>query len=95
MSGHNSSKLRSLVERIERLEEERKTLGADVKEVYAEVKSQGYDSKTVRRLIKKRKHDPADLEAQDALLEVYEREVNSYDKTPLGAAAMERVAAHA
>jgi len=92
--GRNSSRLGSLVERIERLEEERKALGEDIKGIFAEVKSQGYDCKTVRKLIRKRKHDPADLEAQNALLEVYEKEVSSYDQTPLGAAAMERAAAH-
>ena len=52
--------LKSLVQRIERLEEERKTLGDDIREVYAEVKSAGFDTKVVRQVVRLKKMDQAD-----------------------------------
>ena len=76
--GHNSGnvtadRLRSIVERIERLEEERKGLAGDIKDIYAEAKSGGYDVKVLRQLIRIRKQEPADVEAQETLLDVYRR----------------------
>jgi uncharacterized protein (UPF0335 family) len=64
-------RLRSIVERIERLEEERKALGSDIRDIYAEAKSAGYDTKVLRELIKIRKADPADLEQQETMLDTY------------------------
>ena len=76
--GHNSDpgpkdRLRSLVERIERLEEERKALSNDIKDVYGEVKSAGFDVKVLRQIIRIRKQDPAKVEEQETLLDVYRR----------------------
>jgi uncharacterized protein (UPF0335 family) len=79
--GHNSAaginisveRLRSLIERIERLEEERKTLSSDIKDIFAEAKSAGYDARVLRELIRIRKQDPDDVEAQETLLDVYRR----------------------
>ena len=76
--GHNSGnvsaeRLRSLVERIERLESERTALGTDIKDIYAEAKSAGFDVKVMRQLIRIRKQEPADVEEQEALLNVYRR----------------------
>lgn len=76
--GHNSGgiaadRLRSLVERIERLEEERKALGSDVKDVFAEAKSVGYDIKVLRQIIRIRKQEPAEVEEMETLLDVYKR----------------------
>ena len=68
-----ADRLRSLVERIERLEEERKSLGSDIKDIYAEAKSAGYDVKVIRQLIRIRKQEPADVEEQETLLDVYRR----------------------
>lgn len=67
----NAERLKSLVERIERLEEERKAIGSDVKDVYAEAKGVGYDVKTMRQIVKERAQDTADRDEQEALLEVY------------------------
>lgn len=64
-------RLRSLVERIERLEEERKALSSDIRDIYLEAKSAGYDTKVLRDLIKIRKKDPALVEEQEALLDTY------------------------
>jgi len=98
--GHNSGsivaeRLWSIVCRIERLEDEKKALSADIKEIYQEAKSGGFDCKTIRALIRERKQDPADVEEQETLLDTYRRALGPYADTPLGAAAMERVAAHA
>ncbi len=63
--------LRQLIERIERLEEEKAALAADIKEVYAEAKGHGFDSKTMRQVIKIRKMEPSDRQEQEAVLALY------------------------
>ena len=71
--GIAAERLRSLVERIERLEEERRALGGDIRDIYAEAKSAGFDVKVLRQLISIRKREPADVEEQETLLDVYRR----------------------
>ncbi len=66
-----ANQLRSFIERIERLEEEKAGLAADVREVYSEAKSQGYDTKVMREVIRLRKLDAADRRERDELLETY------------------------
>ena len=78
--GHNSGgiaadRLRSLVERIERLEEERQAIASDIKDVFTEAQSAGFDTKVMRALIRLRKQDPAEVEEQEALLALYRREI--------------------
>lgn len=87
--GHNiaADRLRSIVERIERLDEERRGIAADIKDVYAEAKSGGYDVKVLRRLIADRKKDQAEVEELESLLEVYRRALGDFVGTPLGEAA--------
>lgn len=68
-----ADRLRSLVDRIERLEEERKALAGDIKDIYVEAKSAGFDVKVLRQLIRIRKQQPADVEEQETLLNVYRR----------------------
>lgn len=63
--------LRQFIERIERLEEEKKTLGHDIKEVYAEAKSVGFDPKIMRKVVSIRKMDTEKRQEQEALLDVY------------------------
>lgn len=63
--------LRAFVERIERMEEERKSIGDDIKEIYAEAKGNGFDTKVLRKLIAIRKADPSERMEQDALLDLY------------------------
>jgi uncharacterized protein (UPF0335 family) len=69
--GVSAQRLKSFIERIERLEEERKALGADLREVYSEAKSGGFDVKIIRQVVKLRKMDKADRQEQEALLQVY------------------------
>lgn len=66
-------RLRSLIERVERLEEERKAIGSDIKDIYAEAKSAGFDTKVMRRIVRERKQEPAEIEEQDTLRDVYMR----------------------
>jgi uncharacterized protein (UPF0335 family) len=63
--------LKSLVERIERLEEDKKTISADIKEVYAEAKANGFDTKILRKVISIRKKDRHEREEEEAVLAVY------------------------
>ena len=63
--------LKSFVERIERLEEERAALSGDVREVYGELKSFGLEPKIVRQIVRLRKMDSAEYQEQEALLDVY------------------------
>jgi uncharacterized protein (UPF0335 family) len=71
--GVAADRLRSLVDRIERLEEERKALGNDIRDIYAEAKSAGFDVKVLRQLIRVRRQEPADVQEQETLLDVYRR----------------------
>ena len=71
--GIAADRLRSIVERIERLEEERKALGGDIRDIYAEAKSAGFDVKVLRQLIRVRRQEPADVEEQETMLDVYRR----------------------
>lgn len=73
VGGIAADRLRSIVERIERLEEERKALGADIKDVFAEAKSAGFDTKTIRLVLRLRKQDPEEREEQEALRDLYMR----------------------
>ena len=66
-------RLRSFIERIERLEEEKAALAADVREVYAEAKSTGFDVKIMRQVIRLRKMDRNDREEQEHLLDLYKQ----------------------
>lgn len=68
-----SEHLRSFVARIERLEEEKKALAEDIKEVYAEANGEGFDTKAMRLVIRLRKQNEADLHEQEELLDVYKR----------------------
>jgi uncharacterized protein (UPF0335 family) len=71
LNAASAGQLKSIIERIERLEEEKTALGEDVKEVYAEAKANGFDTTILRKVISIRKQDPDDRQMQDAILEVY------------------------
>ena len=73
VGGIAGDRLRSFIERIERLEEEKKALAEDIKEVYAEAKGTGFDTKIMRQIIRIRKMDQDDLTEQESLLDVYKR----------------------
>ena len=66
-------RLRSLIERIERLEEEQKALSSDIRDIFAEAKSAGFDVKIMRTIIKLRKMNAADRDEQEFLLDTYRK----------------------
>lgn len=63
--------LRSIVQRIERLEEEKKALADDIRDVYAEAKANGYDTKALRTVVRLRKQDAAERQEHEAILATY------------------------
>ena len=66
-----AGQLRAFIERIERLEEEKKTIADDIKEVFAEAKGTGFDTKAVRAIIRLRKQDQAERQEAEAILDLY------------------------
>lgn len=92
-AGHNSKsisaqRLKSFIERIERLEDEKAALSTDIREVYAEAKSTGFDPKVMRKVIALRRMDKADRAELEALIEVYMDALGDLKGTALGNAAM-------
>ncbi len=85
-----ADELRQFIERIERLEEEKAGLLGDVKEVYAEAKGRGFDTKTMRRIIAIRKKDHSERQEEEAILELYLQALGMLADTPLGRAAVSR-----
>ena len=73
VGGIAQDQLRSFIERIERLEEEKAALAGDLKEVYAEAKGMGFDTKIMRSVIRLRKQDKDERQEQEALLDLYMR----------------------
>ncbi|WP_018181346.1 DUF2312 domain-containing protein [Kaistia granuli] len=71
VQGVAAAQLRSIVERIERLEEEKKAIADDIKAVYGEAKANGYDTKALRKIVALRKQDANEREEQEAILELY------------------------
>ena len=89
VAGIAGDRLRSLIERIERLEEEKRTLAADIKEVFAEAKGSGFDTKIMRQLIRLRRMDKDDLDEQETLLDVYKRALGMLPEAGPASAAAE------
>jgi uncharacterized protein (UPF0335 family) len=87
VGGIAGDQLRSFIERIERLEEEKRTLAADIKDVYAEAKGSGFDPAIMRQIIKERRADPDDLSEHETMLDLYRRALAGWDSTPLAKAA--------
>ena len=87
VGGIAGERLRSFIERIERLEEERKTLAEDIKEVFAEAKGNGFDTKIIREIIKIRRMDEDDLDEQETLLDIYKRALGMLPDIPESVAA--------
>ena len=70
--GHNSKEqLRSIIERVEKLEEDKKAVSDEIKDVYAEAKGNGYDVKALRTIVRMRKQDANERAEQEAILESY------------------------
>lgn len=92
--GHNSqAQLRSIIERVERLEEEKKTIADDIKDVFAEAKGNGYDVPALKAIIKMRKEDANKRAERETLVETYMAALGMLSDTPLGRAAIEKAVA--
>lgn len=68
---HTRDQLRTIIERIERLEEEKKTISDDIKDVYLEARANGFDTKALRKVVSLRKQDQNERMEQEAILEAY------------------------
>lgn len=88
--GIAGEQLRQFVARIERLEEEKAALAADIREVYAEAKGNGFDTKVLRQVIRLRKMDKAEREEMQAVLDLYMEALGDLADMPLGRAALRR-----
>jgi uncharacterized protein (UPF0335 family) len=75
VGGIGGEQLKSLIERIERLEEERRALVEDIKEVYAEARGNGFEPKIMRQIIRLRRRDQDDLDEEETLLALYKRAI--------------------
>ena len=73
VGGVAGDRLKSFIERIERLEEEKKALAEDIKEVFSEAKGVGFDVKIMRQIIRIRRMDKDDVDEQETLLDIYKR----------------------
>lgn len=82
----NANHLRAFIERIERLEEEKKALSGDIKDVYAESKGNGFDVKIIRRVVALRKQDADKRREEEEILDLYLAAIG-FDNTPLGSSA--------
>ena len=76
VGGVAGEQLKSFIERIERLEEEKRTLAEDIREVYAEAKGNGFEPKIMRQILKIRRMDKDEHDEQETLLDLYKRALN-------------------
>ena len=88
-----NNQLKEIVERIERIEDQRASLAEDVKDVLLEAKSIGFDVKIIKKLLAMRKKDPEDIRQEQELLDTYMAALGMLADTPLGQAAL-RSAGH-
>jgi len=89
VGGVAGAQLKSFIERIERLEEEKRALSEDIKEVYAEAKGTGFEPKIMRQLIKIRRMDQNEHDEQESLLDLYKRALGMLPEAGPSAAAAE------
>jgi uncharacterized protein (UPF0335 family) len=89
VGGVAGERLRSFIERIERLEEEKSALSGDIKEVYGEAKGDGFEPRIMRQIIKIRKMDKEALDEQESLLDLYKRALGMSPGAELEARAAE------
>lgn len=87
----DGSDLHELIQRIERLTEEKRALSADIAVVFAEAKSKGYDPKIMRLILRERQMDAADRQEIAALLDAYREALGMFAETPLGQASLHAV----
>ncbi|WP_169569823.1 DUF2312 domain-containing protein [Sneathiella limimaris] len=82
VGGVAADHLRSFIERIERLEEDKKAIADDIKEVFAEAKGTGFDVKAMRAVLRLRKMDKADYQEQEYMIDLYKHALGMLDEMP-------------
>jgi uncharacterized protein (UPF0335 family) len=93
LGGNASAQLKSIIDRVERLEEEKAGLASDIRDVYAEAKGNGYDVKVLRKIVQIRKMDADKRREQEAVLETYMHALGMLADLPLGQAAIKAATA--
>jgi len=89
VGGVAGEQLKSFIERIERLEEEKRALSGDIKEVYAEARGTGFEPKIMRQIIKLRKMDKEEVDEEESLLDLYKRALGMMPGTDIETRAAE------
>jgi uncharacterized protein (UPF0335 family) len=89
-NGVNGGQLRAIIERIEKMEEEKRAIADDIKDVYAEAKGTGFDAKIIRKIVAIRRMDAEKRREEEAILDVYMSALGMLADLPLGQAAVER-----
>lgn len=90
--GNNSAEqLKSIIERIERLEEEKAATATDIKDVYTEAHGNGFDKKALREIVRRRKMDQEKLSELEAIIEAYTAALGGLADLPLGVSALSRI----
>ena len=87
-----NNQLKSIVERIEKLEEEKAAIAADIKEVFLEAKGNGFDPKIIKKIVAMRKQDAGKIAEEQALIATYMDALGMLADTPLGKAAIKAAA---
>ncbi len=93
MIGHNTiaaDQLKSIIARVEKLEAEKADIAADIRDVFAEAKGNGFDVKTIKAIIKRRAKDAQQVEQEESMMDVYLHALGMLADTPLGKAAIEK-----
>lgn len=93
IGGNSKEQLKSIIERIERLEEEKKATSDDIRDVYAEAKGNGFDVKALRTIVRMRKQDAQERREQEEIIDNYKLALGMLDGTPLGDASIARAIA--
>jgi uncharacterized protein (UPF0335 family) len=83
----SNNQIASVVERIERMEDEKTAIAIDISEIYKEAKSNGFDTKILKKVISLRKKPQSQRDEEQTILDLYMSAVESFDKTPLGASS--------
>lgn len=86
----NNNQLQSIIDRIEKLEDDRALLAADIKEIFTEAKSNGFDVKIIRKVLAIRKKDAEQRDIEQTLIDAYMAALGMLSDTPLGQAAISR-----
>lgn len=93
LGGNSKEQLRSIIERVEALEEQKSAIASDIKDIYHEAKGNGLDPKAIKAIIRRRKQDADEVAEQEALIEAYRAALGDFASTDLGQAAVQRAGA--